>query len=195
MACLPRHGYHNRFRSGFLNIGASGAPVRYRDISGLGGLLLRSAFGVLWRHGWGLSRGMRFDGGPAAGAGRRCRGRCGRRCGGNDRASPPGPSPAAAPPPHLAATPAGPARRPLEARRRWRRRLFHELRQTRRAPCQGTIAPEGGCPGSFFTSRKWTFEHGALIIRDHKGESLAELSCRRPLRRSPTGGGALSLSR
>jgi hypothetical protein len=41
---------------------------------------------------------------------------------------------------------------------------------------QGTIAPEGGCPGNFFTSRKWTFEHDALIIRDHKGQPLAQLS-------------------
>jgi Protease inhibitor Inh len=41
---------------------------------------------------------------------------------------------------------------------------------------QGTIAPEGGCPGSFFTSRKWTFEHNALVIRDHKNEPLAQLS-------------------
>ena len=41
---------------------------------------------------------------------------------------------------------------------------------------QGTIAPEGGCPGNFFTSRKWTFEHDNLIIRDHKGETLATLS-------------------
>src|SRR5262249_61539901 len=23
---------------------------------------------------------------------------------------------------------------------------------------EGTIAPEGGCPGNFFTSRKWVFE-------------------------------------
>jgi hypothetical protein len=41
---------------------------------------------------------------------------------------------------------------------------------------QGTIAPEGGCPGNFFTSRKWTFERGALIIRDHKGEPLAQFA-------------------
>ena len=54
------------------------------------------------------------------------------------------------------------------------------------AAAQGTIAPEGGCPGNFFTSRKWTFEHGALIIRDHKSEVLAELCLRqRPLRRPP----------
>jgi Protease inhibitor Inh len=41
---------------------------------------------------------------------------------------------------------------------------------------QGTIAPEGGCPDKFFTSRKWTFEHNALIIRDHKDAPLAQLS-------------------
>jgi len=41
---------------------------------------------------------------------------------------------------------------------------------------QGSVAPAGGCPGSFFTSRKWTFEHDRLVIRDHKGEPLAELA-------------------
>jgi hypothetical protein len=41
---------------------------------------------------------------------------------------------------------------------------------------QGTIAPEGGCPGNFFTSRKWTFEDGALLIRDFKGQALARLA-------------------
>ena len=41
---------------------------------------------------------------------------------------------------------------------------------------QGTIAPEGGCPGNFFTSRKWTFEHGMLIIRDFKNQPMAQLS-------------------
>jgi len=41
---------------------------------------------------------------------------------------------------------------------------------------QGKIAPEGGCPGNFFTSRKWTFEQGMLVIRDFKGQSLAQLS-------------------
>jgi hypothetical protein len=41
---------------------------------------------------------------------------------------------------------------------------------------QGTIAPEGGCPGNFFTSRKWTFEHDELVISDHKGAALAQLS-------------------
>ena len=41
---------------------------------------------------------------------------------------------------------------------------------------EGTVAPAGGCPGNFFTSRKWTFEHDRLILRDHKGTALVELS-------------------
>jgi hypothetical protein len=61
---------------------------------------------------------------------------------------------------------------------------------------QGTIAPEGGCPGNFFTSRKWTFERGALIIRDHNSEVLAELSfAGGRFEGRQTGGGALSLAR
>jgi len=61
---------------------------------------------------------------------------------------------------------------------------------------QGTIAPEGGCPGNFFTSRKWTFEHSDLIIRDHKGEALADLSfAGGRFEGHQTAGGAISLSR
>jgi hypothetical protein len=41
---------------------------------------------------------------------------------------------------------------------------------------EGTIAPEGGCPANFFTSRKWTFEQGSLVIRDHTGAALAQLA-------------------
>jgi len=41
---------------------------------------------------------------------------------------------------------------------------------------EGTIAPGGGCPGSFFTSRRWTLENGNVIVRDHNGEQLAQLS-------------------
>jgi hypothetical protein len=74
-----------------------------------------------------------------------------------DTAGPPGASPApgvpGAPPP----LPGGPNPGPAFA-------------------LQGTIAPEGGCPGNFFTSRKWTFEHGMLIIRDFKSQPLAQLS-------------------
>ena len=41
---------------------------------------------------------------------------------------------------------------------------------------EGTIAPEGGCPGNFYTSRKWTFEGGSLVIRDHNGQPLGQLA-------------------
>jgi hypothetical protein len=41
---------------------------------------------------------------------------------------------------------------------------------------EGAIAPEGGCPGNFFTSRRWAFEGGALLIRDHNGELLGRLA-------------------
>jgi hypothetical protein len=44
------------------------------------------------------------------------------------------------------------------------------------AAAEGTIAPEGGCPGKFFTSRKWTYEQGSLVMRDHTGAPLAQLS-------------------
>jgi hypothetical protein len=40
----------------------------------------------------------------------------------------------------------------------------------------GSIAPEGGCPGNFFTSRHWAFESGRLVIRDHNSEPLAQLA-------------------
>lgn len=40
---------------------------------------------------------------------------------------------------------------------------------------EGTIAPEGGCPGKFYMSRKWSYD-GSLILRDHKGEALGRLS-------------------
>ena len=64
------------------------------------------------------------------------------------------------------------------------------------AAVQGTIAPEGGCPGNFFTSRKWTFEHGALIIRNHKDEPLAQLSLSGSrFEGQQPNGSALSLSR
>ena len=40
---------------------------------------------------------------------------------------------------------------------------------------EGAIRPEGGCPGNFFTSRKWTFENDGLVIRDHNSAPLATL--------------------
>jgi hypothetical protein len=41
---------------------------------------------------------------------------------------------------------------------------------------EGTIAPAGGCPFNFFTSRKWAYVTGGLVIRDHKAVTLAQLS-------------------
>jgi hypothetical protein len=86
------------------------------------------------------------------------------------------------PPPAAAATPPPPpSLPPLDLSGRWRFTAaagggcFMTLGDAPGA-AQGTIAPEGGCPGNFFTSRKWTFEHDNLIIRDHKGEPLAQLS-------------------
>src|SRR6516165_11434723 len=61
---------------------------------------------------------------------------------------------------------------------------------------EGTIAPAGGCPGNLFTSRKWTFEHDMLIIRDHKNETLAELSFSGGrFQGQATGSGAVTLAR
>jgi hypothetical protein len=37
---------------------------------------------------------------------------------------------------------------------------------------EGTIAPEGGCPANFFTSRRWVFEQEALVIQDHTRKPL-----------------------
>jgi len=87
-------------------------------------------------------------------------------------------------PPPVAAAPApppAPMPPPIDLAGRWRLTAaaggacFMTLGDAPGA-AQGTIAPEGGCPGNFFTSRKWTFEHDALIIRDHKGQPLAQLS-------------------
>ena len=41
---------------------------------------------------------------------------------------------------------------------------------------EGTIAPAGGCPFNFFTSRKWTYTSAGLTIRDHTGQTLAQLA-------------------
>jgi len=62
---------------------------------------------------------------------------------------------------------------------------------------EGAIAPEGGCPGNFFTSRKWAFEQSGLVIRDHKGEPLAQLSAAAPTRLEgqATSGEQISLTR
>jgi hypothetical protein len=41
---------------------------------------------------------------------------------------------------------------------------------------EGSIAPAGGCPFNFFTSRKWTYTDAGLAIRDHNAQTLAQLA-------------------
>jgi hypothetical protein len=41
---------------------------------------------------------------------------------------------------------------------------------------EGTIAPAGGCPFNFFTSRKWSYSEAGLTLRDHNAQSLAQLT-------------------
>jgi Protease inhibitor Inh len=60
----------------------------------------------------------------------------------------------------------------------------------------GSIAPAGGCPLNFFTSRKWSYEHSMLVIRNHKGEVLVELSfANGHFEGQASGGGTVSLTR
>jgi Protease inhibitor Inh len=118
-------------------------------------------------------------------------------CTGNDRvAARPEPQASAAPPPAPAPSPP-----PVDLAGRWKLAAasggacFMNLGSSPGA-LQGTIAPEGGCPGNFFTSRKWTFERGALIIRDHKSDVLAELLfAGGRFEGHQAGGGVLSLTR
>jgi protease inhibitor Inh len=105
---------------------------------------------------------------------------------------PPQPSPAPTPPP--------PQRPPIDLAGRWRLAAASGacLMTFASTPgaADGTIAPAGGCPGNFFTSRKWTFEHDMLIIRDHKSEALAELSfAAGHFQGQATGGGSITLAR
>ena len=113
----------------------------------------------------------------------------------------PEPAPAAAAAAPTPAPPPQPTPPPIDLAGRWR------LTAAAGGACvmtfgatagaaQGTIAPEGGCPGSFFTSRKWTYEHDNLIVRNHKGEPLAQLSFTGGhFEGKDSGGGTLSLSR
>jgi hypothetical protein len=81
---------------------------------------------------------------------------------------------AAAPPPR-------PAAPPVEMAGRWtltspgRGKCTVNLGSAPGAP-EGTIAPEGGCPGNFYTSRKWVYDQSGLSIRNHRGEPLAQLT-------------------
>jgi hypothetical protein len=41
---------------------------------------------------------------------------------------------------------------------------------------EGTIAPGGGCPFNFFTSRKWSYTEAGLTLRDHNAQALVQLT-------------------
>jgi hypothetical protein len=40
----------------------------------------------------------------------------------------------------------------------------------------GRVAPEGGCPERFFTSRRWALQQGLLTISDDDSSQLAQLT-------------------
>jgi hypothetical protein len=78
--------------------------------------------------------------------------------------------------------PAAPSAPPVSLAGRWllsspgRGQCSMTFGSTAPTAAEGTIAPAGGCPGKFFTSRKWTYDSAGLTIRDHKGEALAQLA-------------------
>ena len=41
---------------------------------------------------------------------------------------------------------------------------------------EGSVAPEGGCPGKFFLSRRWKLEDDALVINDDENNPLVRLT-------------------
>jgi hypothetical protein len=41
---------------------------------------------------------------------------------------------------------------------------------------EGNVAPEGGCPERFFTSRRWTLQQTALTISDDDNSALARFA-------------------
>ena len=64
------------------------------------------------------------------------------------------------------------------------------------AAVDGTIAPEGGCPGKFYMSRKWSYDQAGLTMRDHNGQPLAQLSNEGPgYQGKATSGEAVTLLR
>jgi hypothetical protein len=88
-------------------------------------------------------------------------------------ATPPPPPPPPAPPP--------PAPPPVDLSGKWKLSVAGSggcvmTLGDNPGATDGSVAPAGGCPGNFFTSRKWTYEHDKLIIRNHKSEVLVELS-------------------
>jgi hypothetical protein len=108
-------------------------------------------------------------------------------------------------PPSTNAAPAGPAAKspPVNMAGRW------TLSATGSTSCgmtlganspdatEGTVAPGGGCPFNFFTSRKWSYTEAGLTLRDHNAQALAQLSPAGPNRfEGKTGSGQeIALSR
>ena len=39
---------------------------------------------------------------------------------------------------------------------------------------KGSVAPDGGCPGNFYTSRRWAIEGGTLTITGNENQLLAQ---------------------
>ena len=39
----------------------------------------------------------------------------------------------------------------------------------------GSVAPDGGCPGNFYMSRRWAIEGGVLTITGQESQPLAQL--------------------
>ena len=39
----------------------------------------------------------------------------------------------------------------------------------------GSLAPDGGCPGNFYMSRRWAIEGGVLTITGQESQPLAQL--------------------
>ncbi len=110
---------------------------------------------------------------------------------------------AAAPPPPPPAPPPPPQPPPVDLAGKWKLSAAGggscamTFGDSPTSPNEGTVAPAGGCPGNFFTSRKWTFEHDMLIVRNHKGEVLVELAFAdsRFTGQGVDGGGAITLAR
>jgi len=124
------------------------------------------------------------------------------RFGGGEPETTAAPPPAMAAPAAAAPEPASPAQPPpADLAGRWK------LSATGGGACvvtfgdsggaaAGTVAPAGGCPGNFFMSRKWTFEHDTLTIHDYKGQALGELALTGDhFEGKDTNGGAITLAR
>ena len=38
----------------------------------------------------------------------------------------------------------------------------------------GSVSPDGGCPGNFYTSRRWSLDDGTMTITDAENQALAQ---------------------